>query len=152
MQIVLYQPEIPPNTGTIARLCAATETPLNLIKPLGFSLKDRYLKRAGLDYWPHVDVSVWEDWDSFTASLSRDARLVFSSARKGTAHHEFVFRPDDCIVLGPETRGLPDALTEHADHLVRIPIWGRVRSVNLANAASVLLYESFRQCGILDGK
>lgn len=152
MQIVLYQPEIPPNTGTIARLCAATDTPLNLIKPLGFSLEDKYLKRAGLDYWPYVDVTVWEDWDSFVFSLQRDTRLIFSSARKGTAHHEFAFRSDDCIVLGPETRGLPEELTEGAEHLVRIPIWGKVRSVNLANAASVLLYEAYRQCGVLDGK
>ncbi len=152
MQIVLYQPEIPPNTGTVARLCAATETVLNLIKPLGFSLEDRYLKRAGLDYWPYVDVRVWEDWASFTHSLGPEQRLVFSSARQGVAHHAFSFCPDDCIVLGPETRGLPVELTDGAPHVVRIPIWGRVRSVNLANAASVLLYESLRQCGMLDGK
>lgn len=152
MQIVLYQPEIPPNTGTIARLCAATEAVLNLIKPLGFSLEDRYLKRAGLDYLPHVDVRVWEDWGSFTRSLGPEQRLVFSSARQGTAHHVFCFRPDDCIVLGPETKGLPSELTDHAENLVRIPIWGKVRSVNLANAASVLLYEGMRQCGVLDGK
>jgi tRNA (cytidine/uridine-2'-O-)-methyltransferase len=149
MQIALYEPEIPPNTGTIARLCAATTTRLNLIEPLGFSLEDRYLKRAGLDYWPHVDKRVWPSWDAFLQG--RDAgRLVFTSARQGTAYHRFSFEPDDIIVLGPETRGLPPEVLEGAQHLVRMPIWGQVRSVNLANAAAVLLYEAYRQTGELD--
>lgn len=151
MQIVLYQPEIPPNTGTIARLCAATTTHLNLIEPLGFSLEDRYLKRAGLDYWPHVQKTVWPDWSAFLTE--REAgRLVFTSARQGTAYHHFSFRPDDLIVLGPETRGLPQEILTGADCVVRLPIWGQVRSVNLANAAAVLLYEAYRQVGELDRK
>ena len=149
MQIALYEPEIPPNTGTIARLCAATTTRLNLIEPLGFSLEDRYLKRAGLDYWPHVDKRVWPSWGDFLRG--RDAgRLVFTSARQGAAYHRFSFEPDDIIVLGPETRGLPPEVLEGAQHLVRMPIWGQVRSVNLANAAAVLLYEAYRQTGELD--
>ena len=89
MQIVLYEPEIPPNTGTIARLCAATTTRLNLIEPLGFSLEDRYLKRAGLDYWPHVDVRVWSCWDAFLEHFF--GRLVLTSARQGQSYHHFPF-------------------------------------------------------------
>lgn len=149
MQIALYEPEIPPNTGTIARLCAAATTTLNLIEPLGFSLDDKYLKRAGLDYWPHVDKRIWPSWTAFLEG--RDpGRLVFTSARQGLAHHRFRFRPDDIIVLGPETRGLPQDVLRDARDLVRIPIWGQVRSVNLANAAAVLLYEAYRQTGELD--
>jgi tRNA (cytidine/uridine-2'-O-)-methyltransferase len=150
MQIALYEPEIPPNTGTIARLCAAVTTRLNLIEPLGFSLEDKYLKRAGLDYWPHVDVRVWKNWDAFTGSLPPAARLIMTSARKGQSHHRFAFHTEDIIVLGPETRGLPEKILATADHLVRIPIWGQVRSINLANCASVLLYEALRQTGELD--
>jgi len=149
MQITLYEPEIPPNTGTIARLCAATTTRLNLIEPLGFSLEDRYLKRAGLDYWPHVDKEVWPSWDAYLQARG-PGRLVFTSARQGTAYHCFAFRPDDVIVLGPETRGLPPEVLQDTEYLVRIPIWGKVRSVNLANAAAVLLYEAYRQTGELD--
>lgn len=149
MQITLYEPEIPPNTGTIARLCAATTTRLNLIEPLGFSLEDRYLKRAGLDYWPHVDKEVWPSWDAYLQARG-PGRLVFTSARQGMAYHRFDFRPDDVIVLGPETRGLPPEVLQGAEHLVRMPIWGEVRSVNLANAAAVLLYEAYRQTGELD--
>lgn len=149
MQIVLFEPEIPPNTGTIARLCAATTTRLNLIEPLGFSLEDRYLKRAGLDYWPHVDKVVWPSWAAFLDG--RDpGRLVFTSARQGVPYHDFAFQPDDLIVLGPETRGLPAEVLDGAAHLLRIPIWGQVRSINLANAAAVLLYEGYRQTGELD--
>jgi len=151
MQIVLFEPEIPPNTGSIARLCAATATPLHLVGKLGFSLEDRYLKRAGLDYWPEVNLSVWENWEAFEAG-ARPPRIVLSSARQGAAHHEFSFRPDDFIVLGCETKGLPAWFFErYADH-VRIPIWGKVRSINIANAASVLLYEACRQTGVLAGR
>ena len=149
MQIALYEPEIPPNTGTIARLCAATSTRLHLIEPLGFSLEDRYLRRAGLDYWPHVDKRVWPSWPAFLDGRDQ-GRLVFTSARQGVAYHRFAFRPDDIIVLGPETRGLPQEVLDGAQDLVRIPIWGQVRSVNLANAAAVLLYEAYRQAGELD--
>jgi len=149
MQIALYEPEIPPNTGTIARLCAASTTRLNLIEPLGFSLDDKYLKRAGLDYWPHVDKRIWPSWSAFLEG--RDpGRLIFTSARQGVAYHRFSFRADDIIVLGPETRGLPPEVIHDAQDLIRIPIWGEVRSVNLANAAAVLLYEAYRQTGELD--
>ena len=149
MQIVLYEPEIPPNTGTIARLCAATTTPLNLIEPLGFSLEDRYLKRAGLDYWPYVDKQIWPNWSAFLTGRS-SGRLVYTSARRGMSYHHFSFAPNDFIVLGPETRGLPAEILDQASEVVRLPIWGQVRSVNLANAAAVLLYEAYRQIGALD--
>ena len=148
-QIVLFEPEIPPNTGTIARLCAATNTVLNLIEPLGFSLEDKYLKRAGLDYWPHVRLRVWKNWDAFKEQLQPGQRLIMSSARKGRLYSDFSFQQEDLIVLGPETRGLPAHILEEASFLVRIPIWGKVRSLNLANAASILLYESYRQLSFL---
>lgn len=152
MRIVLFEPEIPPNTGSIARLCAATDTPLDLVGKLGFSLDDRYLKRAGLDYWPSVRLATWPDWDAFLDGVG-SGRIVLSSARQGTPHHEFAFEPGDRIVLGCETKGLPGWFFErHPEHHVRIPIWGKVRSINIANAASVLLYEAYRQTGVLDGK
>jgi tRNA (cytidine/uridine-2'-O-)-methyltransferase len=159
MQIALYQPEIPPNTGNIARLCAATATPLHLIEPLGFSLEDKYLRRAGLDYWPHVQLTVWPGWDEFVGGLSGNlsggissgisdgGRLVLASARLGEPHHLFPFAPNDIIVLGPETRGLPPELFEAHPHAVRIPIWGEVRSLNLSTAAGILLYEGLRRTG-----
>jgi tRNA (cytidine/uridine-2'-O-)-methyltransferase len=149
--IVLYQPEIPPNTGNIARLCAATRTELHLIEPLGFSLEDRYLKRAGLDYWPHVRVRVWPEWEAFVSACApapeEAARFVLSSSRQGVDHHRFAFQPDDFLVLGPETRGLPPELLSRYSRHVRIPIWGEVRSLNLSTAAGVLLYEALRQTG-----
>lgn len=151
MHLVLHTPEIPPNTGSVARLCAATETRLHLIEPLGFSLDDRYLKRAGLDYWPHVRLAVWPDFTTFLAQVA-PPRVVVTSARLGTPHHQFAFAPNDALVLGPETRGLPHDMLMAHDHRVRIPIWGQVRSVNLACAAAVLLYEAYRQTGGLDGR
>jgi tRNA (cytidine/uridine-2'-O-)-methyltransferase len=151
MNLVLYQPQIPPNTGSIARLCAATATHLHLIEPLGFSIDDRHLKRAGLDYWEQVDLSVWPDWGTFLKEGS-PSRLVMSSARRGTAYQDFAFLAGDTIVLGPETQGLPARMLDGAPHLVRIPIWGRVRSLNLSNAASILLYEAYRQTGGLVGR
>lgn len=151
MRLVLFEPEIPPNTGNVARLCAATRTSLDLIEPLGFSIDDKHLKRAGLDYWPHVDVSVWSDWQAFLASFgSKTPRLVCTSSRKGKPYHEFAFAENDAIVLGPETRGLPAAVLEQTSHLVRIPIWGHVRSLNLSTAAGILLYEALRQTNALD--
>ncbi|SMP39505.1 tRNA (cytidine/uridine-2'-O-)-methyltransferase [Desulfonatronum zhilinae] len=148
MRIVLFEPEIPPNTGNIARLCAATQTPLHLVEPLGFSIEDKYLRRAGLDYWEHVQVRTWPDWAAFLQGKG-PGRLVFTSARKGAAHHCFAFQPDDYLVFGPETRGLPDELLADDALCVRIPIWGRVRSLNLSTCAGILLYEALRQTGML---
>lgn len=148
MQIVLYEPEIPPNTGNIARLCAATLTPLHLIQPLGFSMDDKYLRRAGLDYWEHVQVHVWPDWAAFLQGRGPE-RLVFTSARKGALHHRFAFQPTDWLVFGPETRGLPEDLLGQGEFCVRVPIWGRVRSLNLSTCAGIVLYEAMRQGGLL---
>ena len=125
MQLVLFEPEIPPNTGNIARLCAATGITLNLIEPLGFKLENRYLKRAGLDYWPNVRLQVWPDWAAFEAQGRQGARLVLTSAKKGQtsiAAHHFAFEPDDCLVFGPETRGLPPSILELSPHRIRIPM------------------------------
>lgn len=143
MQLVLFEPEIPPNTGNVARLCAATKTPLHLIEPLGFSIDDKHLKRAGLDYWPHVNVTVWPDFETFHENVP--GRLVLSSARAGVRYDCFQFMPGDLIVLGPETRGLPEAMFKRFDNRIRMPIWGHVRSLNMSTAAGILLYEAFRQ-------
>lgn len=143
MRIVLFEPEIPPNTGNIARLCAATQTPLHLIEPLGFSVEDKYLKRAGLDYWPHVEVTIHPDFEHFVTTMN-PGRLIMASAKVETPHHRFEFHPDDAIVMGPETRGLtPEFMGDHPQ--VRIPIWGEVRSLNLSTATGILLYEALRQ-------
>jgi tRNA (cytidine/uridine-2'-O-)-methyltransferase len=149
MEIILYQPEIPPNTGNIARLCAAAQIPLHLIEPLGFSLDDRYLKRAGLDYWPAVKLTVWPNWDAFSQSNTR--RLIFTSARQGAPLHRFSFQKNDRLVFGPETRGCPaELLNSHLNRVVNIPIRGPVRSLNLSTAAGIVLYEALRQSGELD--
>ncbi len=148
MELVLFEPEIPPNTGNVARLCAATRTRLNLVEPLGFSIDDRALKRAGLDYWPHVDVLVHPDWASLLAHAG-GRRLVLSSARRGERFDRFAWDGDDLLVLGPETRGLPQALFAAHAHHVRIPIWGQVRSLNMSTAAGVLLYTALGGAGLL---
>lgn len=148
-EIILFQPEIPPNTGNVARLAAATNTRLNLIEPLGFSLADRYLKRAGLDYWPHVDLEVWPDWAAFRRGFG-PRRLVFTSARRGQPLDLFRFEPGDGLVFGPETRGCPaELMDEPGAFVVNIPIWGRVRSLNLSTAVGVVHYEALRQTGVL---
>ena len=150
MHIVLFEPEIPPNTGNIARLCAATGTDLHLIEPLGFSLEDRYLKRAGLDYWPHVKVKVWKNFDSYLAEAGQNMRHIATSSRQGLPIHRFDFSRNDALIFGPETRGLPPEIVAKAESCVRIPIWGQVRSINLATAAGIVLYQAFAHCGILD--
>lgn len=146
--VVLVAPEIPQNTGSIARLCAATHTRLHLIKPLGFSLEDRYLKRAGLDYWPWVDLHTYEDWPQFLRA-NPDARLHLFSARVQRSYLSAEYRRGDFLVFGRETKGLPKELVEaHADDTYVIPIDSpHVRSLNLANAVSIVLYEGRRQLG-----
>ena len=153
IEIVLVAPEIPQNTGSIARLCAATKTPLHLIRPLGFSLADRYLKRAGLDYWPHVNLTVWEDFDAFCAARSGRRLVATTAGNRGhgaTACHRFPFAADDLLVFGAESSGLPESVLTAAACRLTIPIWGEVRSLNIANAASVVLYEALRVTGVLD--
>ena len=148
MEIVLFEPEIPPNTGNVARLCAAMGARLNLVEPLGFSLEDKYMRRAGLDYWQHLDVLVHPDWEALLRHAS-GRRLILSSARRGESCHEFAYAPDDMLVLGPETRGLPDELFAAHPHHVRIPIRHGIRSLNMSTCAGILLFEAMRVSGEL---
>jgi tRNA (cytidine/uridine-2'-O-)-methyltransferase len=150
MQVVLFAPEIPPNTGNIARLCAATCTELHLIEPLGFSLDNRRLKRAGLDYWPDVRLNVWPDWPAY-ASSGKLRRAVMVSARGGEAVHRFAFDVDDSLVFGSETRGLPPEILSRSPHNVRIPMNNpHARSLNLSTSAGIVLYMAMAVCGVLD--
>ncbi len=145
-EIVLHEPCIPPNTGNIARTCAATGTPLHLIEPLGFEISDRQLKRAGLDYWPHVRLTVHPDWETFAADRDPGRFHLFSIHGRRPLH-DVRFRPGDVLVFGSETSGLPKPLLEaHADRTVCLPMRDEaVRSLNLANTVAVALFEALRQ-------
>jgi len=150
--IVLVEPEIPPNTGNIARLCGATGTVLHLVGKLGFSTEDRYLKRAGLDYWSEVEIHYWPDLEALQGAYP-GARFVYTSKKAARSYLTLQFQPGDFIVFGKETKGLPDALIEaHPDTAVRIPIIGKVRSLNLSTSAGIVLYEALRQTGALEGE
>ena len=150
--IVLVEPEIPPNTGNIARLCGATGTVLHLVGKLGFSTDDRYLKRAGLDYWSEVDVRYWPDLAALQQAHP-EGRFVYTSKKAQRSYLAMAFQPGDFLVLGKETKGLPDELIEaNPETAVRIPIIGKVRSLNLSTSAGIVLYEALRQTGALDGE
>jgi tRNA (cytidine/uridine-2'-O-)-methyltransferase len=145
-QVVLLEPEIPPNTGNIGRLCLATGAVLHLIEPLGFSLEDRLLKRAGLDYWDQVQVRRWRDWSAFRAAQPQAARLWFLTTKSDRPYWEVGFQAGDYLVFGRETRGLPEALlAENRDSCLTIPMAEATRSLNLATAAGIVLYEGVRQ-------
>jgi tRNA (cytidine/uridine-2'-O-)-methyltransferase len=148
MQVVLYEPEIPPNTGSVARLCAATCTPLHLIEPLGFKIDDKHLKRAGLDYWEFVDLRVHKSWNDFIEAAAPSA-LWFFSKRATKSYTATSYDEKDFLVFGRETRGLPQEILEaNVDRALRIPMMGLgVRSLNLSNAVSIVLYEALRQLG-----
>lgn len=148
LNIVLYQPEIPPNTGNIMRLCANTGCRLHLVEPLGFILDDKRLRRAGLDYREFAAVQVHPDVATLLAALP-DSRLLAVSTRGRTPYHEAAYRANDAILLGPETRGLPASLLESLppEQVLRIPMQEGSRSLNLSNAAAVLCYEALRQLG-----
>jgi len=159
--IVLVRPEIPQNTGSIARLAAATRTRLHLVAPLGFSLEDRYLKRAGLDYWPLVDLRTHAGWDQFAAAETQPGisfgagaspRVKYFSARARRTYLNADYAPGDFLVFGSETKGLGEAfLAARMEAAYRIPIFEPgVRSLNLANAVSIVLYEGLRRIGRLD--
>ncbi len=157
MHVVLFEPEIPPNTGNIARLCAGTNTPLHLIEPLGFSLEDRYLRRAGLDYWPHVRLRVWHKLEDYLAEAGADSgagrRLIMTSARTVEACvpvHQFAFDAEDALVFGPETRGLPPEVLKLSPHRVRIPINDNIRSLNLSTSAGIVLITALARTGGLE--
>lgn len=144
--VLLFQPEIPQNTGNIARTCAATHTPLYLVEPLGFRITDKLLKRAGLDYWPYVRMKSYPDFDSAHSNIPH-SRMVYFSAHAERPYYEFSFREGDCLVFGPETRGLPqDLLALYPGNVIRIPIdRARVRSLNLATTVGIALFEALRQ-------
>ena len=144
--VVLYQPEIPPNTGNIIRLCANTGATLHLIRPLGFELDDKRLRRAGLDYHEYAAVKVHETLEAFVESV-QPVRLLACSTRGGTAYAEVNYRAGDALLFGPETRGLPPSVLEGLPpaQRLRIPMVAGNRSLNLSNAVAVILYEAWRQ-------
>jgi tRNA (cytidine/uridine-2'-O-)-methyltransferase len=147
--IVLVEPEIPPNTGNIARLCGATRSILHLVGKLGFSTDDRTLKRAGLDYWQEVDIHYWRDLEELKQAFP-EGRFIYTSKKAAMCYVDMAFREGDFIVFGKETQGLPDTLlAANINTTVRIPITGRVRSINLSTAAGIVLYEALRQTGRL---
>ena len=149
MHIVLVEPEIPPNTGNVARLCAATKTRLHLIEPFGFELDDRQLKRAGMDYWQQVQWKRWTNWLAFERALPPDARLWFIESGGPKLYADAKFAAEDYLVFGRETAGLPRALLEeNREHWLRIPMFNaESRSLNLSNCAALVLFEALRQQG-----
>ena len=145
MNIVLHEPEIPSNTGNIGRTCVATGTVLHLIKPLGFSLDDKLLKRAGLDYWKDLDVRVYESFQDFLEK-NPGAKVYMATTKAHRRYDEVAFKPDDFIMFGKETAGIPEEiLVDHEEDCIRIPMNESIRSLNLANSAAVILYEALRQ-------
>ena len=149
MHIVLVEPEIPPNTGNVARLCAATRTTLHLIEPFGFKLDDTALKRAGMDYWQHVEWHRWTSWMAFEGSLNPAARLWFIESNGAKRYDETAFAADDYLVFGRETAGLPKRLLEeNSERWLRIPMFNsESRSLNLSNCVALVLFEALRQQG-----
>ena len=150
--IVLFEPEIPPNTGNIIRLCANTGAQLHLIEPLGFKLEDKQLKRAGLDYHEYACLQVHKNWAACKAALA--GKRMFAITTKGSARHsDIAFADEDVFVFGPETRGLPEEIRNEftPEHRVRLPMLPESRSLNLSNSAAVLLYEAWRQVGFAGG-
>jgi tRNA (cytidine/uridine-2'-O-)-methyltransferase len=152
VDVVLYQPEIPPNAGNVIRLCANTGTPLHLVEPLGFSIDDRQLKRAGLDYHELATMRVHPDWDSCRAALA-GRRLFAFTTRSSSRFQEVAFQPDDVFVFGPETAGLPEALLAEFPpyRRVRLPMVPGNRSLNLSNAVAVAVYGAWRRVGYAGG-
>ena len=149
MNIVLIEPEIPPNTGNVARLCAATRTKLHLVEPLGFTLDDKQLKRAGMDYWAQVEWHRWPDWQTLAASIPPAAKIWLIESNGPKHYAEVKFGPDDYLVFGRETAGLPPTLLEaHQETWLRIPMFQAAsRSLNLSNCAALVLYEALWQQG-----
>lgn len=146
MHIALYEPEIPPNTGNIARLCAATFTSLHIVGVTGFRMDDRTMKRSGLDYWDEVELHRHIDMAELNVSLP-ESRFLFLTTKTDRLYTDWTYEPTDCLVFGPETRGLPEnLLTENASHCLTIPMPNpNVRSLNLANSVAIVLYEALRQ-------
>jgi len=143
--VVLVEPEIAPNTGNIGRLCLATQSRLHLVKPLGFSLDDRKLKRAGLDYWDEVNLRVWNSFDDLQRAQSAETRYFFLTTKAKHAYYDVMFHEGDFLVFGRETKGLPESLlAANIDNCITIPMHG-TRSLNLATAVAIVLFEAVRQ-------
>ena len=143
--VVLVEPEIPPNTGNIGRLCLATGSTLHLVKPLGFAIDDRTLKRAGLDYWKEVEVRLWDSFEELLKAWEEKKRLFFLTTKSDRAYYDVRFRPGDFLVFGRETKGLPEPLlAANREGLLTIPMQG-TRSLNLATAVAIVLFEAVRQ-------
>ena len=153
IKIVLFEPEIPQNTGNIIRLAANAAAQLHLIRPLGFDLEDKKLRRAGLDYHEFAGIVIHENWLEFRES-QRENRLFGVSIRGATPYHQVNFEAQDCVIFGPETRGLPETIREElgAEKLLRIPMAPDSRSLNLANAAAIVVYEAWRQLDFAAGQ
>ena len=145
INIVLHEPEIPQNTGNIGRTCVATGMRLHLIRPLGFSLDEKQLKRAGLDYWPDLDVTVYEDYEDFLLK-NEGAKIYYATTKGHKVYTQAQYEPDCYIMFGKESAGIPEEiLREHEDTCVRIPMIGETRSLNLSNAVAIVAYEALRQ-------
>lgn len=145
MNIVLHEPEIPENTGNIGRTCVATDSILHLIKPLGFVIDDKHLKRAGLDYWPKLKYFVYESYEDFLAK-NPNAKIFYATTKAKRCYSEVSFGPDDFIMFGKESAGIPEEiLVDNEPTCIRIPMWGDIRSLNLGNSVAIILYEALRQ-------
>ena len=145
MHIILHQPEIPGNTGNIGRTCVATGTPLHLIEPLGFRLDEKAIKRAGMDYWQHLDVHRYMNFEEFREK-NPDAKIWMATTKAKRTYTEVEYGPDDYIMFGKESAGIPEEiLVEHEDTCIRIPMLSQIRSLNLSNSVAIVLYEALRQ-------
>lgn len=148
MDIVLYQPEIPQNTGTIARLCAGFKVNLHLIEPLGYSLQSKYVKRAGLDYWKHVRLFLWHDFSKFMTTYAK-GRVIYTSSKRGVPLQEFTFTASDILIFGAETRGIPKKYLDTASHIITVPTQKTIRSLNLAVTTGIVLFQALHSAGML---
>jgi len=150
MHIVLYQPEIPQNTGNIGRTCVATGTSLHLIEPLGFRINEKELRRAGMDYWEHLDVTRYTNYEEFLEKHP-GAKIWMASTKAKHTYTEVEYGPDDFIMFGRESAGIPEEiLVENEENCIRIPMLPAIRSLNLSNSAAIVLYEALRQNGFSD--
>lgn len=147
MNIVLLEPEMPANTGNIGRTCVATNTRLHLIEPLGFKLNEKMLLRAGLDYWDKLDVTVYSDYEDFT-QRNPGARIYMATTKAQKVYTDIGYEQDCFLMFGKESAGIPEEiLVKNQERCVRIPMWGDIRSLNLSNSVSIVLYEALRQNG-----
>jgi len=152
VHLVLVEPEIPPNTGNVARTCVMTNTKLHLVEPLGFSLSDSAVRRSGLDYWQYLDLEIHPNFAELKQAYP-ESRFFFFTTRGTKYYHEITYRPDDFLIFGSETKGLSEDILKQAEHVLRIPMVDQIpRSLNLGNSVALVLYEALRQQGYPDLK